>query len=918
MTIGGVEIAANQAGQARDIVEGLRLPQGEVGPLRASSSDAVFNISISIHDSPAGDDDSTTNAGASDKEQRNYEDTIKFFADGVCEQTNGVHKIGKVRIFKDGEFGPTVDVKWDASGGPAAHTTGFGKAGWQIFFFDKFPGGAIDANGNFTGGTLDIDSSASDREMMGYILAHEWGHYALGVYDEYQGNAATGTRPSQPISSDVATDKAIMSRERVAANGDFSWLNHSTSNNIGDLTKTAQGRTYGKSGWDTLIQTTNNDPTTVSGWAKPTRTHYTNLVGQQPTASDNWYKIQLPAGRTGCRDQLDIQWIENLEIDVVLDRSGSMQGTSIANAISAAQSLVDIVPGDTTALGVSSFNSFVSSNAAITAIPDPGTSERTTLKNAIGTITATGTTAMFDGAVFGLDKIEAYAAANNTSAAKLVFLLSDGGDNASSETQSTTISKFNAAGASIIAFGYGSNFDSRLVALANGTGGRFVQSPTTAAQIQAAFAQSFAAVSSAEQLASELESTASGATTTTDFVIDETIAALTVTVSYSGSASDTTITLLDDAGADTGQTFVCSGSVSCLLTLDEAAVTALGNGTYTVSVENTSSFDISNAVNVVSTPKSGFTYSLKVNSQSGTQVTYPAPIIISAVISRDLPIAGATVQATITDPFNVETTVDMNDDGVGADQFADDGVYSAWGTYTSNGTYTIDVTASNPSGSAVYTYGALSQVHGAAGDTDINVPALSNANFQRNSQLQVTVAGVLSDDHSSTPSFPATCTLINGDNIGVDGKIDSAGDVDCFQVNPSTLPSGDLTVRVFNQASGSDAKFTVYDNTGSNVIAEVDPASKAPSDGALFETIAQADVDPAGVVIAVSDVDSAAAGGTYSVGAGEALVSDVASGTSPVVTPVTDGGGGLGPWGLLAMLFLGLGRLAMRGRSGSA
>ncbi|MEO1797124.1 MAG: VWA domain-containing protein, partial [Pseudomonadota bacterium] len=599
-------------------------------------------------------------------------------------------------------------------------------------------------------------------------------------------------------------------------------------------------------------------------------------------------------------------------------RSGSMGGTPIANAISAAQALVDIVPGDTTALGVSSFSSSVTSNAAITAIPDPGTAERNTLKTAIGNIFATGTTAMFDGAVFGLNKIEAYAAANSTSAAKLVFLLSDGGDNASSETQASTISKFNNAGASIIAFGYGSNFDPRLVALANGTGGRFVQSPTTAAEIQSAFSQSFAAVSGAEQLASALEATPAGDTKETDFVIDETIEALTVTVGYSGSASDTTISLLDSGGSDTGQVFDCTGSVSCLLTLDAAATAALGVGEYTVSVVNNTSGDLSSTTNIVSTLKPGFGYSLKIDSQGGLDVAYPAPIVLSAVISRDLPITGAVVQATIVGPSNTSTTVDMNDDGVGADQFEDDGIYSAWANYTENGTHTVDVTVSNPNGTATYTVDSLSPVHYASGNDDIPVPTLSNANFQRNSQLQVTVTGFLPDDHGSDPSFPASCTLISGDNVGTDGKIDSAGDVDCFLVNPATLPSGDLTVRVFNQALGSDAKFIVYDSTGSTVIAEVDPASKAPSDGALFETIAQADVDPAGVVIAVSDVDSAAAGGTYSVGAGEALVSDVASGTSPVVTPVTDGGGGLGPWGLLAMLFLGLGRLAMRGRSGSA
>ena len=40
--------------------------------------------------------------------------------------------------------------------------------------------------------------------------------------------------------------------------GDFSWLNHSTSNNY--ESDTGQGRAYGASGWDVLARPQEDDP----------------------------------------------------------------------------------------------------------------------------------------------------------------------------------------------------------------------------------------------------------------------------------------------------------------------------------------------------------------------------------------------------------------------------------------------------------------------------------------------------------------------------------------------------------------------------------------------------------------------------------------------------------------------------------
>jgi uncharacterized protein YegL len=863
-----------------------------------SSATAVFDMSISIAENPAGDSDANVDAGASDDPQNAYETIFKHFADAVCEQTNGAHKLGKLTVFREGKQSGNVDIVWGKVGRPNANPTGFGKPGWQIRLFDTF-------------GSIKVSDGGDDLTRLGYIAAHEWAHYVLGVYDEYrEAGLAAPQLAFKPIDSDVPVDKSIMNSGRTAvSSGDFKWLNHSTSNNIGTLSMTAQGRVYGKSGWDTLIQTTNNDPTTIGAFNVPKRTHYTNLVGKQPTAADGWFKVELPTGRTGCRDKLDIQWVDGLELDIVLDRSGSMSGTRIANARSAATALVDLLTENETAAGVSSFSSSVTANAPITAITNAA--DKTTLKNAIAGINASGVTAVFDGAVFGLNKILAYATANSTSAQQLVFLLSDGQDNSSTETLATATAKFVAAGVPVIAFGYGGASDPSLPALAANTGGKFFLSPTTVTDIQNAFSQAFAQASGSAALSSASVSSNAGATNDEPFVIDDTIDTLSLLFTYSGAVSDVTLSVLNGSGADTGQSFTCTasgGAVSCVLNLDSAAVAALGVGSYTVRALNNTSGAITHSLNIVAGTKpgsDGANYSVRVASQGGATVSYPAPIVISTIVSKVLPITGISVVATVTDPSSNVSTIDLNDAGVGADQTAGDALYSAWAPYTTNGTYDIRVSVSNPGGSATYSTDALTQ---AVLDPGQVVPpaVLGSQNFQRFATAQVAVQGVLADDHTNDPTNSAACTALTPDNTSVDGRFDAAGDKDCFAIAGPIPTTSDLTVRTFNNALGAEPKFTVFAADGTTVIASADPATATPSLGALFKVIAAAGIDATGMVILVEDSDATRFGGSYSISAGASLPSDVVIAAVTPPTPPTPSGGAMGPIGLAVMALLGL------------
>lgn len=92
----------------------------------------MFDLIISLHNSPAGDDDGSTQGtdpGSADQDK--IEKIIQYMADGVYEATEGVHKIRQVRIFRDKKKHDVADIRWDELGHPAANLNGIGDSGLE-------------------------------------------------------------------------------------------------------------------------------------------------------------------------------------------------------------------------------------------------------------------------------------------------------------------------------------------------------------------------------------------------------------------------------------------------------------------------------------------------------------------------------------------------------------------------------------------------------------------------------------------------------------------------------------------------------------------------------------------------------------------------------------------------------------------
>jgi uncharacterized protein YegL len=833
------------------------------------SSTTVFDLVISLYNDPSGDDDPNNDTGAED--QTDYERVIRLWADAVCEQSNQALKLGKVRIFRNGIQGSLADVVWNASEQPRARVSGFGVSGQSITFGDVFP------NGCGAGCDINFLTTAGRREDGGYTLGHEFGHYVLGLYDEYRGNNLFETRISFPQTGDTPVDPSIMNSQweatLVGGGTDFSWLNHSTQDNF--EANTAQGRVYGESSWDVLIQEVGDDPKDGDRSSLAQRVHYTALDGEQPTAADGWVIEDLPAAQNACRSTLEIIWMQDdIEMQIVIDRSGSMSGDPFTNAKGAAQTLVDEVEEGNTALGVVSFDDVVNQVQAIVSIPDPVGTVKDDIKTVIGNLTVGDLTAMFDAAKLALDNLSSYATTNGTNAAQLVFLLSDGLDNRSTETQATVTAAYQAADVPLSTFAYGSFApEGVLRELAEDTGGLFRASPTDLAEIQSAFLATKAALTSSAGILQESASIAAApGYNDFSFAVDDTLRELSIFANHVGNSGDVSFSLSGPSGTIGGVSFACtevSDAVSCSAAVDESTVDAAGTGEWTLTATNNTASSVDVNVDILATPHTGRTYDLVVANSSGTEVIYPNPIILTATVSQDRPITGVNIAATVTDPAGTESPITLVDTGANGDGVAGDGTYSAIFDYTMNGIYTIEVTIDNTALTAQFTTQGFQPAHILAPNEEGGTPTPQvfppiTENFTRTAGVQLVVSGVLLDDHPDE----APGTNVTPNNSDVPGRIEVTGDVDVFTVATTGLDH--LIFRVTGLAFGMEPRLRILTEDGSTEIiaATIDQLL----DGAAYLALA---VPVSGATQLHAEVSHASGGtGTYQFSAGSRIASD--------------------------------------------
>jgi len=811
----------------------------------ATSDPVVFDVVISLYNDPNGDKDLATQ-----DDRTPYEDIIKYFADGVYEESNAAHKIGKVRIYTGGDYSDKCDILWEASGWPNANVSGCGTSGLHVRMFTNF---------NSTNFLV-------SKEAGGYCLAHEWGHYFYCLYDEYKSKPGQETEGGIlyddifyfPHSTDDATNVAIMNSQWSAVGGHNDWLNFSTSTIDDYNPNNAQYRVYQAAAWQTLSRKVSKDPRDGERKSLPKRIYYSELAAVAPT--ENRHEIELPGT---ARSDLEIIWMtedSGLVYQIVIDYSGSMgyEVGKMENAKTAAKLLVDLAEIDKTMIGVIKFDDEVNVVSPLTSINSEAT--KNAIKNQIDTIYSDGSTAMGDAAQKALNDLLALGTTDDT---KVVFLLTDGMSNTGIDPLSV-IPGYQSAQIPLFTFAYGSDADqTTLKDIAEATGGQFYFSPTTLSEITKVF-------NDAQQQASQSKSLTAASSTLDQlqsfyFPVDSTLKRLDLIVTYHGNPGDAQVGLFDPCGVEVLPTDVVQSGSETLyqFSVDNPAV-----GEWLLRASSLVG-PIDFSYHASGLPADQITYSLSINNLTGNTVQYPEPIVLLVCLEKELPIAGAVVNAEIKAPDGTTTVIELKDDGVAPDNVANDGYYSAIIGYNQNGMYEITVTMNNSAGLAVLTYNGLQPSADINGNGPGQLPDEPvTENFSRSAYLQVTVEGLQADDHGNNAG---TSTQLNTESVDVPGKIDYAGDLDMFSLD---VPSGmdTLVVRVTDHALGMESRLRIFSSDGVIVIAE---KTLAPASLGIEYVLVKIDVNEGDRLYAeVSHVNTTANTGTYNISAGTLLASE--------------------------------------------
>ncbi len=728
----------------------------------------VFDLKISVSGNPS-----------TQAQRLQYERVIESFADGVYESTNGAHKIGTVEMFTRGRFQEQADIVWRQKGHPTADLNGYGHeiggeivraASGQIFMYDIFENGR-----NIGSGAFEDVSLLDNPEGAGYLLAHEWAHYAYGLYEEYE--------LEKRFLSTLVTrfegldDRSILQHPFGAEGWEadenlLHFLNFSTDVHYTEPKSvgTWQNEEHRASGWETLARAINDDPRDIFYLLRPQRIRWADLPGRAP-AHGSYAPFELPGT---ARSELTILWpSDELAVFIVIDRSGSMRGSPLNNAKIAAQFLVDSAELNTISLGVASFSDTVTVNQSLTRLTND--TVRDQIKQAINDIEAGGETAIGDAASRALSELLTDTEEEDN---RVVFLLSDG-ENTSGAEPLSIIPAYQDASTPLYTFAYGDEADvETLREMALETGGRFFFSPTSASDITAAFAEALRDVLARLNLIDGIAPATPSTPVDVEFATGSGLVGLEIAISYAGLPNDAVLRLVAPSG-------LMFEPDSCLSASgEEICVFRIGGGDYEEGswkiLVTSNGPDLVVRYTGYGLPSENAAFYVTAGSAGGDLLQYPEPLVVSARLQDALPVTNIDTRVVFTTPTGTRVFLPVNDDGQQPDSMAGDGVYTGLVPYNADGVWTVSVVAEAEAGIAQFTdTGLMDSPAVNGGQAPRGVPSPITETVTRSTGFQVTIMGHRSDDHGNVPT---QSTPLPSDNTDVSGTIDRPGDVDVFAI----------------------------------------------------------------------------------------------------------------------------------------
>jgi len=389
----------------------------------------------------------------------------------------------------------------------------------------------------------------------------------------------------------------------------------------------------------------------------------------------------------------------NVDVVLVIDRSGSMTGQKITDAKDAAKLFVDLMT-DGDKIGVVSFSSTATVNYGLTTIAG---SVKLDAKSAIYAISAGGNTSIGAGLQKGANELT-----NKGDYPWAIVLLSNGQQNTAPWVEDI-LPGVKAAGIVVHTIGLGTGANEALLQdIATQTGGTYHFAPSSQ-DLASIYNAISAAVAGQQTLFSGTGTVQQGFTDEKQAIIDSSVSEATFSIAWGGSDLDLTLetpsgVTIDPAVAATDPNIdFVSGP-----TYEYYRIKSPDAGTWKLKIfgRTTASSSGSSGVVAAATPAEE-TYTARVTVRTRLTVElyfdrddYVAydPIKVLVTLSDYQPILGATVIATIQPPLSSSSQMTLYDDGAHGDGAADDGTYANSYTDTAaDGSYSFAVDASGTS-----------------------------------------------------------------------------------------------------------------------------------------------------------------------------------------------------------------------------
>ncbi len=673
------------------------------------------------------------------------------FAQDAFMMTEGHHKIRNIYVYTNGKQINTADIIISNSvGRSVANANGFGNNGASILLYNFYE-----------------DGNPYSAAYLGHTIAHNFGHYAYGLYDEYADMNGSSQGPiSQPRPGDN-TKATIMSNQEQSQ-----WFSTLSDYFNPDERNTAQWRIYASSAWETLVRHPAEDPVHTEWRAAFDRRDYAEFLQMEVPPAE------LNKPTDGWDSDLNIIYKRGNVAVLVIDHSGSMSetppdstSTAMVLAQSAAQQFIDLMDdglesNEPDQAGVVGFSENAATVSPITLLN--GTEAKDSVKTAIGGLRPSGRTN------FNAALTEAFALLNEGSTlqdTRYVIMLSDGRRTAGGEPNLQPYIDNNIP---IYTIGLNTNNElegageQELRMIAETTGGTYRAAPTALdlADLYAEINRDISGTSVA--LENQSDQLTTGQTNEMSTTVSDQDTVVTFRANWE-RGNNIRFTLIDPSGLE-----ITPESLPPNVTyLAEADY-----GLYTVTRPASGEWrSVLTAVEVVgggqvaqeASAESPLSVHVEVDA-----VVFPQPIAIIATLTGPAPVVNAIVKAAITlvdDTGSGQGTpveIDLRDDGVAPDLMANDGVYAGfYAGYQMDGDYNISIDVSGDQNTAIDTSGALGTGINDNGEVGSGVDAtpIPVPNFKRRVKTSVTVTGYVAppSDHNQAQA----ADLDNEKNWGI-------------------------------------------------------------------------------------------------------------------------------------------------------